>query len=310
MLLGTSRHVTQGLLDVKRMHWDEKESKLSGESELVGQDPYELRILMPKTTINGGWRLQQAAVSDQDAAAGFTVTMQQEGSLVRVTILSPTNRIVSWSVGFEKETRGSNSGRTFRTAAGRIERLRFTPVASPLAKKHTGDELRCVPLPLRAPFVRRTHQEMWVSISSFSLAPGRSTVPDPHSLDRVANAWPTYPAASAASNMAISSRAGRRPARCAPARTRILPQAINAGCEARLRGPLRPVCQRARFSGNRASPPEDEPWPNSCLSRAGSMPRALVWIGLRISTPISINDGSNGNRAPSECRKTFISVWA
>ncbi|HUT88999.1 MAG TPA: signaling protein [Thermoguttaceae bacterium] len=105
VLLSTSRHVTQGLVDVKQIHWDEQESRLSGASVLVGEDSYELRILLPTATAVGPWRAKHVAVSDQDAAAGVTATGKQEGTLARVTILSPTNRTVSWSVGFERETR-------------------------------------------------------------------------------------------------------------------------------------------------------------------------------------------------------------
>ena len=37
------------------------------------------------------------------------------------------------------------------------------------AENRIGDERRCVPLPIRAPFARLTHHEMWVSVFSFSL---------------------------------------------------------------------------------------------------------------------------------------------
>ncbi len=44
-LISTSRHITQGMVDVKQERWDAAARTLSGVSETVAGDPYELRIL-------------------------------------------------------------------------------------------------------------------------------------------------------------------------------------------------------------------------------------------------------------------------
>ena len=104
VLLSTSRHVTQGLVDVKRLQWSDKESTLLGDSLLVGGDPYELRVVMPHATVADQWRVKQAVVSNLDTTAGVTVDVKQEETLLRVTLLSPASRTVSWSVGFTRES--------------------------------------------------------------------------------------------------------------------------------------------------------------------------------------------------------------
>ncbi len=44
-LISTSRHITQGMVDVRQERWDAKTRTLSGVSETVANDPYELRVL-------------------------------------------------------------------------------------------------------------------------------------------------------------------------------------------------------------------------------------------------------------------------
>jgi hypothetical protein len=49
VLLGTSQHVTQGIVDLVSVQWNEKTKTLSGVSRVIAGDPYELRIYDPKT---------------------------------------------------------------------------------------------------------------------------------------------------------------------------------------------------------------------------------------------------------------------
>ena len=46
-LLSTSRHITQGIVDVTDENWDAAKSVLSGVSKVVENDPYELRMVVP-----------------------------------------------------------------------------------------------------------------------------------------------------------------------------------------------------------------------------------------------------------------------
>ena len=47
-VLTTSRHITQGLVDLVDVTWDEENNILSGESNVVAGDPYEILLYMPK----------------------------------------------------------------------------------------------------------------------------------------------------------------------------------------------------------------------------------------------------------------------
>jgi len=100
-LVGTSRHVTQGVVDVVQVDWDEETHTLSGRSRVVGQDPYELRIAMP-TSGGRGLVLARAGVSEADAQAGVHTQVAQTGAHLRVTIQSAASREVAWQLRFDQ----------------------------------------------------------------------------------------------------------------------------------------------------------------------------------------------------------------
>jgi hypothetical protein len=98
-LLSTSRHVTQGILEVREEHWDDAARTLTGISAVVGHDPYELRIVARSP--QGAWTVAEVAVSAQDQAAGVTVKSIDAGDgLVKVQITAPASREVQWTVRF------------------------------------------------------------------------------------------------------------------------------------------------------------------------------------------------------------------
>lgn len=90
-LISTSRHVTQGIVDVTQEKWDAATKTLSGRSKLVGQDPYELRI------VSGAGKIEKIVVSSAEVG----VSQSSHESLLRVKLTSPTNREISWSVQFK-----------------------------------------------------------------------------------------------------------------------------------------------------------------------------------------------------------------
>ncbi|MGE5609612.1 MAG: glycoside hydrolase family 36 protein [Bacillota bacterium] len=99
-LISTSRHVTQGIVDVLEETWDASSSMLSGRSKVVGADAYELRLV---TAGKGAkWGVESVEVSPEDKAAGVTIDIKQSGDLARVTIQSPASREVMWRVRFKK----------------------------------------------------------------------------------------------------------------------------------------------------------------------------------------------------------------
>ena len=65
-VIGTSRHITQGIVDMLEETWDEKTQQLSGVSRVVANDPYEIRI----AALGGAtaWQVTGATVSAPDAA--------------------------------------------------------------------------------------------------------------------------------------------------------------------------------------------------------------------------------------------------
>lgn len=97
VLVSTSRHVTQGIVDVAEETWSDH--ALSATSKVVGGDPYELRIAGMKD----GWKFVAARVSADDQAAGVSISpVKSEDGWLRVLIRSKDNRDVKWSVEFAK----------------------------------------------------------------------------------------------------------------------------------------------------------------------------------------------------------------
>ena len=85
-VVATSQHVTGGVIDLLAEHWDPVAKELSGTSELIAGDDYELRI-----DAAGG----VAAVS-ADGASGAVVS--QDGRQLRVRLRSEHGGPVKWRV--------------------------------------------------------------------------------------------------------------------------------------------------------------------------------------------------------------------
>lgn len=86
LLLSTSRHVTQGIVDVISERWNG--NTLSGISSVIAGDPYELRIRVPE-----GWIFEKAL-------ADITVTVIESDGIVRLTLTSSISRNVKWKAKF------------------------------------------------------------------------------------------------------------------------------------------------------------------------------------------------------------------
>ena len=92
-LLSTSRHITQGIVDVLEESWDENTRTLSGRSQVVAGDTYELRIVAAA-------QANSFNVSSADESAGVLSSSTESPGLVRMSLRSPTSREVSWRVHF------------------------------------------------------------------------------------------------------------------------------------------------------------------------------------------------------------------
>jgi hypothetical protein len=97
-VLSTSRHITQGVLDVVEESWDAASHSLTGKSQVVAGDPYELRIALPQPN---RW---QVTGSQADGGARFTLGKIQgdlQGGGLRATLVSPSSRTVAWKIVFQ-----------------------------------------------------------------------------------------------------------------------------------------------------------------------------------------------------------------
>jgi len=88
-LLSTSRHVRQMALDIRDLQWDPAAKVLHGVSQMVAEDPYELRVWCQ------GWTPKQVTVE------GLAAEMVREESLLKVRFTSPAAGLVAWRVEFE-----------------------------------------------------------------------------------------------------------------------------------------------------------------------------------------------------------------
>jgi len=102
VLVSTSRHVTQGIIDVSDERWDAKRLTLSGISRLVGGDPYEMRIFAPAQQ----WKIDSVVLDKSSSKAGIKAKAKQQGQEIRVTIDSPKNKEVAWKIRFTQEVQG------------------------------------------------------------------------------------------------------------------------------------------------------------------------------------------------------------
>ncbi len=120
VLVSTSRHITQGMVDVAGERWDNGTATLSGVSEVVGNDPYELRI----AGINDSdrkWKLVSASVSNRGRAGEITIAPEaavgDEGDWLRVRITSGKSRSIKWSLKFAAEDQaGDVAGKALNPA--------------------------------------------------------------------------------------------------------------------------------------------------------------------------------------------------
>ncbi len=97
ILVSTSRHITQGIVDVVEERWDADALVLSGQSRVVGDDPYELRIVVP---VGGNsFRALDVEVDGVDAES----TVEQVGPTLRVSIDCASTGTIAWRIRFSKE---------------------------------------------------------------------------------------------------------------------------------------------------------------------------------------------------------------
>lgn len=93
-LISTSRHITQGLIDVLNENWNAKDKTLTGTSEVVAGDPYEMRIICPP-----GFELE--SISVWEAMCEVDSIEQSDDGLARVRLMPKNTGPLDWSVRYD-----------------------------------------------------------------------------------------------------------------------------------------------------------------------------------------------------------------
>jgi hypothetical protein len=90
-VLGSSRHISQNLVDLTYVRWDHAGRKLTGRSKVIGGEPYEIRIDPAGA---------KAAGVETHKTAGVQASLHQDEHGLRVTINSPASGEIEWTVRF------------------------------------------------------------------------------------------------------------------------------------------------------------------------------------------------------------------
>ncbi len=99
-VLSTSRHVSQGRVDLLSEDWIESTKTLSGTSLVVGNDPYEIRLAFRGEQ---SWKIEKVEVNEEAKQAGVEIKQGElQPGLLRVLITSPTSSEIRWKVHFER----------------------------------------------------------------------------------------------------------------------------------------------------------------------------------------------------------------
>ncbi|MBT3374173.1 MAG: hypothetical protein HN742_33920 [Lentisphaerae bacterium] len=91
--LSTDRHITQGAVSVCQLSWDDQLNSLSGTSQLVEGDRSVLVFRVP-----AGFRLAGAKAEE-----GIDVSVQDDGAVVRLTLVSESSREGDWVLEFDAQ---------------------------------------------------------------------------------------------------------------------------------------------------------------------------------------------------------------
>lgn len=89
-VISTSRHITQGLIDIVDESWSEASKTLSGISKVVKGDRYELRIIVPEN-----FKLKEAKCN------GKKMDVYYDNGVLRVSFLPKSTGLVKWTILFK-----------------------------------------------------------------------------------------------------------------------------------------------------------------------------------------------------------------
>ncbi len=94
-VVSTSRHITQGIVDLAELVWDEQNNELHGSSLLVRNDPYRLYIHVPQ-----GFAFSHLVSEPRKSQVSTEIRVN--GDLLVVEMLSKENQQVDWVLRFNR----------------------------------------------------------------------------------------------------------------------------------------------------------------------------------------------------------------
>lgn len=94
-VISTSRHILQGAIDLHKVQWNAEKLQLTGQSDVIAHDPYEVRIALP----TGGKRYKITGQTAETAKTGIWPADD-----LQILILNrDTSGAVNWTVTFKVE---------------------------------------------------------------------------------------------------------------------------------------------------------------------------------------------------------------
>ncbi len=94
VVISTNRHVTQGIIDIKREEWSAAEARLQGQSELMPNTAYELFIALPADSTH-------RRVRNIITEPALTVSFDQKDQVLRAQFYSTKQQLVEWQINFK-----------------------------------------------------------------------------------------------------------------------------------------------------------------------------------------------------------------
>jgi hypothetical protein len=95
-LISTSRHITQGWVDLLAQRYDASSNTCTGTSKLIKDDPYELSFVFPR---GKNFAVKKAAA--RGASGNLPVRISNHQGWATVQVVSPRTAEVSWEISFE-----------------------------------------------------------------------------------------------------------------------------------------------------------------------------------------------------------------
>lgn len=89
-IISTSRHITQGLVDIVSEKWNAKQMTLTGISRVVKDDVYELRIVASE-----GFEIKKALCNN------IPMKITKEGNLIRASFIPQITGKIKWNILFK-----------------------------------------------------------------------------------------------------------------------------------------------------------------------------------------------------------------